>query len=364
MKLTGFDLYRYTLPLAGPLLLKDVTLLHREGLLLQLTGGDGATGWGEASPLPGFGRESLEEAEEQLRELATTMTGREMNDDWVDPTGTFARELDLLDLTPSVRFCFELAVWNLCAAARGVSLPGLVSPRPRPTVPVNGLLMGSSNEVLDEACRMRTEGYRAVKLKVGSRTIEEDIALIHRLNEELGEGVPLRLDANRAWSLEEARRFARAVADLSFEYVEEPLADPEQLPLLAEDYGIPVALDESLTDMDPYALEGHRYARAVVLKPTMLGGVSRTLRFAGLALRFGIKPVVSSAYETGIGTAVLIALAAGMGEEAVPAGLDTYRWLAGDVVRPRVALPAPILDVRATMNTRRELDHRFFRSLG
>jgi O-succinylbenzoate synthase len=51
-----------------------------------------------------------------------------------------------------------------------------------------------------------------------------------------------------------------------------------------------------------------------VLKPTLLGGISRTLRFARRASRLGVQSVISSAYETGVGMSALVALAAGVGD--------------------------------------------------
>jgi O-succinylbenzoate synthase len=362
-KLSGFDLYRYELRFSEPLTLGGTVLRYREGLLLELTGEGGVVGRGETSPLPGFSCESLDEAAGQLRDLASSMVDREVTDDWVDPDGNSSRELDSMDLAPSVRFGFELALWDLYAASRGRSLAELVTPRPRATVPVSALIAAPLEKALEEARRVRSAGYEAVKLKVGGRPVEETIELVHALNEELGSAVALRLDANRAWSLEEAERFARGTAGLRFEYVEEPLADPTLLPVFAGDNRVPVALDESLSGMEPEALERHLYARAVVLKPTLLGGILRTLRFADLASRLGMKPVISSAYETGIGTAALVALAAGVGAEEVPAGLDTYRGLAGDVLRPRLDLPAPRVDVRAA-GTRREIEARLLNPVG
>ena len=364
MRLAGFDLYRYGLRLSEPLTLKGETLRHREGLLLELPGEGGAVGWGEASPLPGFSREGLDEVAGQLRDLASSMVGREVTDDWIDPDGSFSLELDAMDLAPSVRFGFELALWNLYAASRGKSLPELVTPHPRATVPVNALISGPPDEALEEARRIRSAGYGAVKIKVGARSVEEDIALVRALNEELGDAASLRLDANRAWSLEEAVEFVRGTEGSRLEYVEEPLADPAQLPSFARTHGVPVALDESLAGMEPEALQDHGYARAVVLKPTLLGGISRTLRFASRASYLGIKPVMSSAYETGVGTAALVALAAGIGDEEIPAGLDTYRQLGGDVLRPSLDLPAARVDVRVLMDTRREIDRRLLTPFG
>jgi O-succinylbenzoate synthase len=211
---------------------------------------------------------------------------------------------------------------------------------------------------------MRDAGYETVKLKVGGRSVEEDIGLVCALVGVLGDGVSLRLDANRAWEFEQAMEFARGVAGVRFEYVEEPLADPAQLPVLVRETGVPVALDESLAGMQPGALEGHSYARAAVLKPTLVGGLSLTLRFAKRATLLGMEPVISSAYETGVGTTALVALAAGVGGGTVPAGLDTYRRLAGDVLRPRLDLPAPRVDVRAMAATRREIDRRLLEPVG
>jgi O-succinylbenzoate synthase len=359
VKLAGFDLHRYNLRLSEPLTLKGIVLRYREGLLLELIGEGGTVGWGEASPLPGFSRESLDEAARQLRDLASSMVGRGVTEDF-----SLARELDAMGLAPSVRFGFELALFNLYAASRGRSLSDFVTPHPRMMVPVNALISDSPDEALEEARRARAAGYEAVKLKVGKRAVEEDVEFVRALNEELGDTVALRLDANRAWSLEEAERFVLSTSGLRFEYVEEPLADPAQLPSFAITCGVPVALDESLAGMEPEALEDHGYARAVVLKPTLLGGISRTLRFADVASRLDMKPVISSAYETGVGMAALISLAAGMDSEEIPAGLDTYRRLAEDILRPRLDLPAARVDVRAMAGARREIDRRLLTPVG
>jgi O-succinylbenzoate synthase len=343
VNLAGFDLYRYSLPLRGHLALGGVTLRRREGLLLRLSGDDGSEGWGESAPLPGFSKESLDEAALQLRRLAEALIGREVTDDWIDRDGAKSRELERTAPAPSVRFGLEMAVWNLCATSSGKTFPELVTPQPRAKVPVNGLLSGTLDRILEDARRMRNAGYEAVKLKVGMKTVVEDIRLVRALVEELGNVISVRLDANRAWGYEEAARFVRGAP--RFEYIEEPLADPARLPELAEELGVPVALDESLVGMEPDELGEHHYARAIVLKPMLLGGISRALRMAERALRLGMTPVVSSSYESGVGTAALVALAAGIGERPIPSGLDTYRALAEDVLETPLALPAPRVDV-------------------
>src|SRR5919107_2524771 len=354
MNLASFDLYRFSLPLRGPLMLGGATLRRREGVLLRLSGDDGSEGWGESAPLPGFSAESLGQAIVQLRSLAGFLIGREVKDDWTDRNGALGRELERIAPAPSVRFGLELAVWNLRADFSGKSLPELFAGQPRARVPVNGLLSGSWEEVVEEAQHMNKAGYEAVKLKVGARTAAQDARLVRRLVEESGNTISLRLDANRAWGYEQAAEFLRGAP--RFEYLEEPLADPALLPQLVREFGVPIALDGSLVGMEAGVVAGHRYARAVVLKPTFLGGISNTLRMVGRALRLGMTPVVSSAYESGVGTAALVALAAGVGERPVPAGLDTYRALADDVLDTPLGLPAPSVDVGETAVASRTVD--------
>jgi O-succinylbenzoate synthase len=336
-------------------MLKGSQLSYREGLLLELTDETGVSGWGETSPLPGFSRESLDEAGCQLRELASSLIGTTLPGDWSLSDGALSRGLDDHELAPSVRFGFELAAWNLYASSQGNTLPEVLSEKPDPSVFLNGLLTGPEERVLEEARRMLEAGYEAVKLKVGSRGVREDAELVGAVADVLGDAVALRLDANRAWSFDDAVEFFRATSGLDYEYIEEPLAEPAELSRLAEEHRVQVALDESLVGMEVEGLGEHRYARAVVLKPTLLGGVSRTMRLGREAGRLGIVPVVSSAYETGVGTVALISLAVSIGGGNIPAGLDTYRRLEADVLEPALDLSVPRVSVREVFD-RRVLD--------
>ncbi len=325
MKVTAFDLFRYRLPLTAPLVLKGVTLRHREGVLLRLRGADGAEGWGEAAPLPGFSRESMGKAKEQLKALRQRfLEGEEETDSWFDA-----------GLAPSVRFALEEAELHLRAHVEGKTLPGVLgAPSERNTVAINGLLVGDEEAVLAEAWAMRMAGLRAAKLKVGRRPVGQDVALVRKLAGVLGEGVSLRLDANRAWSFQEAIAFAEEIAGCGVAYVEEPLTEAGRLPELAAATGLPVALDETLVGLPPEALPAHAYARAVVLKPTLLGGLHHALRLVHFAREAGMTAVVSSTFESGVGTCGLVALAAAIGD--VPAGLDPYNRLADDLLHPRL----------------------------
>jgi O-succinylbenzoate synthase len=356
MKLARLDVYRYRLPLAVPLALPAEVLHERAGLLVRLSTATGVFGWGDVAPLSGFSRETVDEAGRQLESARPLLVGRSFDPADLDPHGGLAAVLDDFDVAPSVRFGLELALTHLSAALRGQTLARALWERPRPVVHLNGLLTGTPSEVLARAEGLRAAGYVAAKLKVGRRPVEEDIRLTRAVAERLGPGVALRLDANRAWSLEEACAFAEGVRGWPIAYVEEPTSNPAHLDDLMRACTLPVALDETLTESPRLDLAWYPAIKAVVLKPTLLGGLSRVFALAKQAGERGIVPVLSAAFETGVGLRALVALAAGMEPEGTAMGLDTYRWFAADVLRPRLRLEVPVVSVARATRLSRDLD--------
>src|SRR5690606_36090539 len=111
---------------------------------------------------------------------------------------------------------------------------------------LNALLTGNEAQIRSDAARARDEGYLAAKLKVGRTGIEDDLARAGAAAESLGKTVALRFDANRAWTLEDALRFAEGLRAAVPYYIEEPLQDANDLPDFVARSDLPVALDESL----------------------------------------------------------------------------------------------------------------------
>lgn len=348
-----FALRRYRLPLTAPLVLKGTEHTAREGVLVRLEDDEEHVGWGDIAPLPGFSRETLDEALADVRRATDALVSHPPGPGWTDPDGDLHRALDALSLAPSARFGLDLAAFHLAAEASGRTLAQAMHPDPEVTVPVNALLIGSGEEVLPEAERLVAAGYRTLKLKVGRAGMEDEVALVRALAERFP-GVALRLDANQAWTMEEAIAFAEGIDGVGIEYVEEPLRNPADLPVLWFDAKLPIALDESLVGTEPEDLQGKGWATAAVLKPTLVGGVVRTLRFAAQARALGIRPVLSGMFESGIAMRGHVALAAATG--GAPAGLDPYNRLAADVLVPRLPLDRPTVDVPAFFRTERSVE--------
>jgi len=331
MIITAIDVFTYRLPLARPLQLKAETITERRGCLIRLHSEGDQTGWGEAAPLPGFSRESLTDTCEQLVSLRSQLVGSGIPEDAAALSGYFDHWLYKHKLAASGRFALETATLNLMAASRSISLARLLTDRPMETIQVNGLITDDL-PAIECARRLSRDGYRAVKMKLGHDTIEQDVARTRDVYHELGGGVALRLDANRAWPFDDAVRFAETITDSRPEYIEEPLADPSRLQEFHARTGLRIALDESLLEFPPEKLAEYDYVSAVVLKPTLLGGLERTAALARSARKMKIKTIISSCFESSVGIAALAGMAATYNSIDSPVGLDTLSWFERDLL--------------------------------
>jgi O-succinylbenzoate synthase len=347
MKVVRHTLHAYRLPLREPVTLGRAQIEEREGLLLRLEAEGGGVGWGDAAPLPGFSREFLFDVHLELDAFAGALCGRDLDPrDVTDPHSRLHAALDKARLKPSARYALDLALLDLAAQEAGRSLARALHPDPAVSLPLAALVTEPPPLALVEAARLAESGYRTLKLKVGRGALREEVALVRGVRERVGEAVALRLDANRAWTEAEARLFAGEIAAVKVDYVEEPLRDPAALPALWLDTHLPIALDETLAEPgSDGALHG--WAAAAVLKPTLLGGVAATLRWAERAHGVGVRAVLSAAFESGVGLRGVAALAAATGGE--PAGLDPYRRLASDVLAAPLPLDRPLVDVPALL---------------
>ncbi len=298
----------------------------RASCIVRLDNGEGVCGYGEASPLPGFSPDSLAECQSALAALdpSGVPARPHAGESLVSALGRASERLP--GNTPAARCALEAALLDLWARAAGkpawALLPGgTEKPAPRA---VAALLMDDAEQAVEHAQRAYARGIRTFKLKIGRPgALARELSAVQQLRAELGVSAQLRLDANRSFSPAEASACLPRFAAQGLEFVEEPCALGELSPA---DFGVPLAFDESLyalTAQDEERVELQlQGARALVLKPTLLGGISGCVRWSRLAARIGAEVIVSHAFEGPLGLGLSAALALSIGSERAAQGLD------------------------------------------
>ncbi|MGH2792590.1 MAG: o-succinylbenzoate synthase [Actinomycetota bacterium] len=210
----------------------------------------------------------------------------------------------------------------------------------RSSIPVNVTVPAVDPERAHQI--VAASSCETAKVKVAEGDDEERVAAVR---DALGPGGMLRVDANGAWTIDEAERAINALDRYDLEYVEQPVATLEEMAGLRRRVDVRIAADESVrTAEDPLRVAGLGAADIVVLKVQPLGGVRRALEVAEAS---GLPCVVSSALETSVGIAAGVALAAALPELHYACGLATVELLAGDVVAE------PLLPVDGVIAVRR-----------
>ena len=215
-------------------------------------------------------------------------------------------------------------------------------------VPVNALFTGTAPEILDRAGAAANRGCRCVKIKTGGLDIRRLPELVAEVAALLGPDASVRIDPNRTWTLDGTLRIAASLKGLPVEYIEEPLQDAHSLPALIARCPVGIALDETLREISTDALAEYEGAAAVVLKPTLMGSFGLCRAYAGRAAELGMRSVVSGCYESGAGTYALGRFAASLCCISA-AGLDTYSYLAEDVLSRRLEFPGFQFDPNTPM---------------
>jgi L-alanine-DL-glutamate epimerase-like enolase superfamily enzyme len=294
-------LHRFSLTKAVPLTISRGTTASGEHLVLVLEH-DGLTGLGETGGLDtGHRSFSTDSLAHELKALLPALEGR-------DPEPRQALEPLLASLTPPARCAVDLALldwWGKRLATPVGQLWGLDPALAAPTSVTLGL--ASVPQVLERLRRWwEVLPASRVKLKLGSpEGLDHDKSLVQAVIRALadqrdakGWAAELQVDANGGWTLDQARRMVRWLADAGVVLVEQPLpplldpeADAAGFAALHSDCPLPLVADESCwTLRDVVRLAPH--VDGVNIKLPKSGGLSEAVLMAEVAQRLGLKVMV------------------------------------------------------------------------
>jgi L-alanine-DL-glutamate epimerase-like enolase superfamily enzyme len=167
--------------------------------------------------------------------------------------------------------------------------------------------LGAPDEMAERARRAQASGrFKRLKLKLGGGD-GRDVDRVRAVRDVTA--VPLQVDVNEYWSLEEALETLPKLAELGVEYCEQPLAagDPGGA-ALKKDAAIPVYVDEdchTLADVAPCASIAH----GINIKLAKSGGIGEAIRMAHAARALGLGVMVGCMVESGLGIAAGAAMA-------------------------------------------------------
>jgi L-alanine-DL-glutamate epimerase-like enolase superfamily enzyme len=300
MRITGARLRREALALSRPYRIAGRTTDAVEAMVLVLTTDADEVGLGAATPEPDVTGETPDACEQALADGALG---------WLD--GADPRKLGALCAearrrmrgVPGALAAVDMALHDLFARGLGVPLADALGRvhGAMPTSVTIGIQPGDDAVAL--ADELVGQGFRILKVKIGE-SLEDDLAVLRRLRERLGDGVALRADANAGYTPEQAVAFFDRAEPLRLEFVEQPVPPGEgglrRLPVRLREK---VAADESVHDeRDALALAASPPACGIFnVKLMKCGGIRPALRIGSIAGAAGISLMWGCMDESVIG---------------------------------------------------------------
>jgi L-alanine-DL-glutamate epimerase-like enolase superfamily enzyme len=296
MSIAAIEIGHYRIPL--PVVLSDSThgeIRHFELVTARVRTADGADGVGYTYTV-GVGAAAIRALLVELVPLALGQDPERIEEVWqrlwwgchyVGRGGVAAFAISAVDI----------ALWDLRARRRHLPLWKLLGGHhPRVKAYAGGIdLQFPLDRLLAQTDTSVGRGFRAIKMKVGRPRLHEDVERVRAMRERLGPDIPLMVDANMRWTVDEAVRAARTLAAHDVFWLEEPTIpdDVTGHARILRDGGLPIAAGENLRTVHEFTqlidAGGVSFPEPDV---SNVGGVTSWLKVAHVAEAHGL-PVTS-----------------------------------------------------------------------
>ena len=284
-----------------------------------------AYGIGECAPIEGLSIDPISFMNQKLKELTENINNHE--------------NIDLKNY-PSIQFGLETALLDLKNGGEKVIFKNQFT-KGHQEIYINGLIwMGDKAFMLDQISRRLEEGFTTLKMKVGALDWATERVLLEGIRNEFSpDELTLRVDANGAFTLEEALEVDQVLAGLAVHSIEQPMAVEHRVQLahLVRKAQTPVALDESLIGLVATAereqLLDEIRPTYIILKPSFIGGWRGADEWIALAESRGIQWWATSALESNLGMNAIAQWAATK-NNGLPQGLGTGSLYSNNLPAP------------------------------
>lgn len=309
-------------------------------------------GLGEAGPLSGLSVDDVPDFEEKLKHELKKIEDSEL------PSTTekvFELAKNISANMPSVRFGIETALLDLLNGGKRKCFDNDFYKVGAP-IQINGLIwMGDSDLMLARLEEKINQGFRCIKLKIGAIDFEREMDLLEKARNRFSNlELELRVDANGAFTFEQAQNVLERLGELKVHSIEQPIkaGQLKDIAKLCSNTPVPIALDEELIGIEPYLQKQKLLEQIkpqyIILKPSLLGGFANTLEWIEIAKSLNIGWWVTSALESNVGLNAICQFTSWL-KVSLPQGLGT-----GSLYKNNIDSPLEVIGDQIQYNTTKE----------
>ena len=209
---------------------------------------------------------------------------------------------------PSIQFSLEQAFLSLKSNNPFELFPSKFT-KSNASIPINGLIwMGDKSFMKSQILEKLKAGFSCIKMKIGAINFDTEVSLLKYIRKEFSASdVELRVDANGAFSPNEALNKLQVLSALNLHSIEQPISQGQikEMAELCLKSPLPIALDEELigvfSSVKKREIIKTIKPHYIILKPSLVGGFSGTKEWIDVAEENNVEWWITSALESNIG---------------------------------------------------------------
>lgn len=209
---------------------------------------------------------------------------------------------------PSIQFGLETAFKSIESADQFQLFPSAFT-KGFDSIPINGLVWMGSEDFMRTQIKEKIEaGFDCIKLKIGAINFQTELDILKSIRKEFSvSDIELRVDANGAFSPNDALEKLKQLSEYQLHSIEQPIK-PQQFEAMAKlckETPLPIALDEELIGV--FSVQNKRKVleiikpQYIILKPGLVGGFGGSQQWIDFAEDLNIKWWITSALESNVG---------------------------------------------------------------
>jgi L-alanine-DL-glutamate epimerase-like enolase superfamily enzyme len=324
MLITNVDVIPVNIPFAGTINWASGHMPGADNVIVKITAENGIYGVGEATPRIGIYGETQHSIYHVIKDYLAPML---INEDSFN-IQKIIDKMSFIVWNPTAKGAIDIALYDLNGRLTNLPICKMLGGPYRTRIPLSWTMAGTYGDYqseVDEVVRKTAEGYRSFKIKTGVGDPDLDIKLLKEMKKRCPEGTQLYIDANMAYSREDAYKVLKALEGV-ITCCEEPLpaVDNEGRAALAKSVSIPILSDEStVTVNDVYRqIQLGAISRVGIKLPRT--GITLSSKIVHLAECANLPCQISTQLESDLGTATCIQLAAAFKQISLPCEIAFY----------------------------------------
>ena len=246
MVIKQVEIYKSPIRLKEPFVTSLGLHEYAENILVIIKTDAGITGFGECSPFRSINGESMDTAFLVGNYLAKALLGNDPLD--------LESCLKIMDTViygnSSIKSALDMALFDIASQQAGLPLYQFLSGnKDKELITDYTVSIGEPLKMANDAKKIMENGFQVIKVKLGGSR-EQDVERIRKIRDAVGETIPIRIDANQGWDVNDAIEVLKAIHPYNIQFCEEPIPrwNYQELSRVKNHSPIPVMADESCCD--------------------------------------------------------------------------------------------------------------------